>query len=359
MILCEPFAGSAAVTYHLLGSKPPISYQGSKAGYAAVIAAILGLRRPSGIVLGEVGPWAAVHATLGGASGSAVEVAAHIMTRAWVHPSGENFAPTKSVNRTVYASDGSQHVFVAVTPQTQSNTVAALPHPRAAEVAAVIRSWAGEEPRALWDRLKAEGWPSLLPVEGGRWLGPCEVGEVASAILTHRWSFSGKGVEHGYGGPGCEVKTNRAAWTTAARDEALSPERTAATIGSLGDGFPSLAVWQGTAETLALPDDLTGWVIFADPPYQGTSGYPHGDCPRATVLRLAREWGERGAVVAISEACPLNGALGAGWQAVEIGHERKGAKRTFSRQQSEWLTLNREPLYRPHRGQVGMFGGGL
>ena len=123
--------------------------------------------------------------------------------------------------------------------------------------------------------------------------------------------------------------------------------------------FPPLAVWQGTAETLALPDDLTGWVLYCDPPYADTSGYPHGDCPRATVLRLAREWGERGAVVAISEACPLDGALGEGWQAVEIGHERKGAKRTFSRQQSEWLTLNREPLYRPHRGQVGMFGGGL
>jgi hypothetical protein len=73
---------------------------------------------------------------------------------------------------------------------------------------------------------------------------------------------------------------------------------------------------------------------------------------------LARGYSERGATVAISEAADLSGDLGAGWCGVEIGHERRGAKRTFSKQQSEWLTLNREPQHRPARGQVGLFGGG-
>ena len=117
--------------------------------------------------------------------------------------------------------------------------------------------------------------------------------------------------------------------------------------------LPPVAVWQGTAETLALPDDLSGWIVYCDPPYQGTSGYPHGDCPRETVLRLAREWSERGAVVAISEAVPLPLE---GWHRVEIGHARKGQKRTFSRQQEEWLTMNRPPAHVPAK-QVGLFGG--
>ena len=239
-------------------------------------------------------------------------------------------------------------------PESIAPKVASIPGPRAAEVAAIIRSWAGEEPRALWDRLKAEGWPSLLPVEGGRWLGPCDVGEVARWVTAAGGSFRQGAPESGFNRT--EFQGKEATETTGMQRPLL--QRLPGAI-DIAPTFPPLAVWQGTAETLALPDDLTGWVLYCDPPYADTSGYPHGDCPRATVLRLAREWGERGAVVAISEACPLDGALGAGWQAVEIGHERKGAKRTFSRQQSEWLTLNREPLYRPHRGQVGMFGGAV
>ena len=37
MIFCEPFAGSAAISYALLGAKPPISYMGGKTGYVAPI----------------------------------------------------------------------------------------------------------------------------------------------------------------------------------------------------------------------------------------------------------------------------------------------------------------------------------
>lgn len=91
------------------------------------------------------------------------------------------------------------------------------------------------------------------------------------------------------------------------------------------------------------------------------TGYPHGTCSRETVLRLAREWSERGAVVAISECVGLAGALGAGWYEVEISHGRKGQKRTFTKNQGsgpmaeEWLTMNRPPQHIPHRGQVGLF----
>ncbi len=51
--------------------------------------------------------------------------------------------------------------------------------------------------------------------------------------------------------------------------------------------------------------------------------------------------------MAISEAAPLAEALGAGWVSVRIDQDRKGAKRTFSRQSLEYLTINRPPAHVP------------
>ena len=126
--------------------------------------------------------------------------------------------------------------------------------------------------------------------------------------------------------------------------------------------FPPLAVWQGVAEDLVLPGDLSGVVIYMDPPYQNTSGYKHGTCDRETVLRLARDWSGRGATVAISEAVRLDRELGEGWTSVDISHARKGQARTFTKNQGtnrkepqEWVTLNREPVHVPAK-QVSLFG---
>jgi len=360
-IFCEPFAGSAALTYFLLGAKPPISYLGSKTGFAPTIAACLGLsprQRPAGVVLGEIGPMAAVHAVLGGAVGSAAEVAGVVTVSKWTFghdPDAGGFNPG--------AAYGSQWGDSGYRPPTTPDKIAApiadlpLPHPRAAEVAAIIRGWAGEEPRPLWERLRREGWPSLMPVPGGRWLGPQGVEEVARLLLAYRWSFSEKGPDHGYGGPGA---SKGGTWGMEARDAAIGIPRTSGMIAALPT-FPPLAVWQGSADALALPADLSGWVVYADPPYLGDgsrkiTGYPHGTCSRETVVRLAREWSERGATVAISECVGLAGELGAGWHEVEITHGRKGQKRTFSVQNEEILTMNRPPQHAPHRGQVALFG---
>jgi len=95
MIWCEPFCGSAAVGIRLLQKhgKPPISYMGGKSGYADVILGILGLlpgQGCGGMVLGDVGPWAAVHATLGGAEGSAVDVARWVQAGVWAYKQGDH-----------------------------------------------------------------------------------------------------------------------------------------------------------------------------------------------------------------------------------------------------------------------------
>jgi hypothetical protein len=52
-VLVEGCAGMAALSWHLFGMVPPVSYKGGKRSYAADIAAALGLRAPERIVLVE------------------------------------------------------------------------------------------------------------------------------------------------------------------------------------------------------------------------------------------------------------------------------------------------------------------
>lgn len=342
MIWCEPFCGSAAVGIRLLQKhgKPPISYMGGKSGYADIILGLSPGQGCGGMVLGDVGPWAAVHATLGGAEGSAVEVARWVQTGVWSYKQGDH-------------GSGGPVLPGGRRQDTRAVAVARHPGPRAAEVAAIIRSWRDEEPRALWERLKAAGWPSLMPTGDGRWLGPCDVGEVARWAVVCEGSFRVGVPESGY---------NKAKMEGASETEKFGKVRPLVEIiesrfGAKAPTFPPLACWQGEAQDMSLPDNLDGWIIYMDPPYQNTSGYPHGDCPRATVLALAADYSRRGAAVAISEAVPLDRDL-PGWVSVRIDGERRGAKRTWSKQQAEYLTMNREPSHRPAI-QVELWGGDL
>jgi hypothetical protein len=77
-----------------------------------------------------------------------------------------------------------------------------------------------------------------------------------------------------------------------------------------------------------------------------TTGYAH-DLPRSEVVTLARRWAAAGAVVCISEAEPIPELVADGWFQVEITGLRKGQKRTFSKQQREWLTISHPPKWVP------------
>jgi len=108
----------------------------------------------------------------------------------------------------------------------------------------------------------------------------------------------------------------------------------------------------GSANHPALPP---GTVAYMDPPYVGTTGYA-ADLPRAEVVALARRWAAAGAVVCVSEAEAIPDLVAEGWHAVRIDGERVGQRRTFSKQQAEWLTLNRAPAWTPSV-QGALFGG--
>lgn len=98
-----------------------------------------------------------------------------------------------------------------------------------------------------------------------------------------------------------------------------------------------------------------GTVAYMDGPYENTTQYANL-LPRAEQVTIARRWAAAGATVAISEAEAIPELVAEGWHAVRIDGERSGQKRTFSRQQEEWVTMSRPPAWRP-AVQGGLFGG--
>jgi hypothetical protein len=307
-------------------------------------------------------------------------------------------------------------------------------------VAEIIRGWKDEEPRALWERLRAERKARGVRVDAegvAGWLTggadsfrPCEMESGWGGLHIHRPNDDGYTptrpalsdachrlaeyativsgnrlvnmagpalMNTGNGGTryGGEFATpvgdvaaafervagEVAGFTIAeawgATGQYCGPDRGGAcgnhppgwvgsvTVGGLvrryestAPGWPPVAVLPRIPEAadvaawLGTPGDLDDCVVYMDPPYVGTTGYA-ATLGRDEVVRHAKAYAEIGAVVAISEAEVVIPE----WDAVEITAGRKGQKRTFSRQQAEWLTMNRAPAHRV-AVQAGLFAVG-
>lgn len=325
-LLVELCAGTAALSLRLErdGARPPVSRMGAKTGYADAILALAGLN----------------------------------------------------------PGDKAEHYFFC----EPDDGVRLLLHAYrdadlAREAAAIIRSWVDEEPRALWERLRAEG-PARCP--------PVDAREVGRAFQLIGCSRTGQWAEFFQG------------WTTPLDPPAvrfLGARRVAdyvALYGRYSDGRPNgprrghPLIQSPRVESLGgLPatihDDATtapvpipvppGTLAYMDGPYENTTGYSHL-FPRSEQVKVARRWANAGARVMISEAVPIEELTAEGWHAVEITAMRVGQKRTFSRQQQEWVTMSFEPDARAVRAceiateradrtervmaggeQVGLFGG--
>ena len=208
----------------------------------------------------------------------------------------------------------------------------------ATAAADIIRGWQDEDPRALWERLRAEG-PAVCP--------PVDAREVARLVLCQGWTMQPRGVfRHPFGGfsqsgkrgNGCDGLT-RAGMMTRLTEAPTLP----ATIAD-------------DARAVDPPQLPPGVVVYIDPPYLDTTGYAHA-FPRSEWLPVVRRWREAGAMVVVSEAEPIPELMADGWHAVRIDGERTGQKRTFSKQQAEWITMSEAPRWRPSV-QMGLWSRG-
>ena len=259
----ELCAGTAALSVRLQGgpyARPPVSRMGAKTGYSKAILSIMGLRAGQGA-----------------------------QRYVWAEP-----------------DDGCRLLLHAYAEPALARAAARQ-----------LEQWVDEDPRALWDRLKAEPFTCLA-----RW---CYV----QARTLHNGVFKPRivgGSKHTGG------LYNYGPATPSKRLKALA-EHPALICSSAGD--------------VPLPDVLSTLsgrcVVYIDPPYQNTTGYAH-DLTRDEVKALARLWSDAGAAVYISEAEPLDLP---GWHHVNITGCRVGQKRTFSKQQAEHITCNQAPAWVP------------
>ena len=202
----------------------------------------------------------------------------------------------------------------------------------AAGAAQQVRAWATEDPRELWARLRELGPLQLEPPTAGelaRWARLATSNRLIN-LCPRTWRNTGKG---GSTFGGAEFCTPARKLATALQ---ATPRVQPATV------VPAVA-----PPTDPLP---AGAVVYMDPPYRETSPYAH-HLPRAEVVQVALAWAAAGATVAISEAEPLAELLELGWHQQEITWCKRGHRRTFSRQQREFLTMNRQPRHpgRPRR----------
>jgi hypothetical protein len=325
-LLCEFPAGLACLSLHVHGRlKPPVPRPGVKTGYAKSICENLGLTGAEAYWWAEADP--DVAALIGAYACPEALFAIAGIIRGWVNEEPKKLWTRLRDERKRRISEG-----------TSLSTLEAI-----AECAQIVAS----------NRLISVGGPALRNTgKGGTTFGGAEFAipaaktaakfeEIAKSILLDRWSFSSRGWRAGYGGPGCEVKTDRADWTTEERDRTLGIPKTADRVEGLRSIWPPVRVTlaipsaEEVAQVIGTPGDLDGVVVYMDPPYVGTSGYLH-DLPRSEVIRLARSYDALGAVVCISEAEVID-ALD--WHSTEIF--KTGNARTFSKQKREFLTVNR------------------
>ena len=368
-LFVELCCGSAAVTLRLIGgpnARPPISYMGSKRGYAEAILNVLGLRSGQGadaVVLVEAGPWARAWRLLTTPEGCRAvadvirgwvgEDARALWDRLRAEPVPEDAAEAvgawlivngQSVQK---GGEGGASWFTRPNGEGQRSVgsfvsdCAALSALSWPPVRVVEGDVCGVEPRdvAKWLWLQARTCNSVpVFVEDGKWC-MCEKRTSARRHIAQTHEPSGVSgakpiVQRNSGAPGNWGMQNPE--TLAARSEVCHQVLARQPVVLSTADVASVKPGELPAET----------VVYMDPPYQGCTGYG-ADLPREQVLSVARLWAEAGATVCVSEAEPLADLVAEGWHAVEITGCRVGQKRTFSKQKREWLTLNREPAWHP------------
>lgn len=110
-------------------------------------------------------------------------------------------------------------------------------------------------------------------------------------------SFGGKE----WGGYARMVTTTRNGKPRAPENYVLYTRNSLAKSAKAGMFDPHITFVSVDVFTLDLPEDLSGTVIYCDPPYGGTTGYKTGRFDTTKAWELFRSWSARGAHVYVSE----------------------------------------------------------
>lgn len=189
-----------------------------------------------------------------------------------------------------------------------------------------LKELAERDPREVFDEL-----------QGSR-MHPPKKGNVANFLFLQRLAFSGKAVGTANGrwvSPGFN-KSSAYGLEKTEKFGAVSPM-----IPSLIRTLEGLELAEVEFESLRLPaspkyasDNDGPTVVYIDPTYRDTTGYPDGHITRYEVMELAMAHWESGAGVIISEQEPISELR---WMTKRLYRGRKDDS-PFRGKQEEWVT---------------------
>lgn len=278
--LVEPCAGSAALTLHLLGAKRQVvPYQGSKWKLRKKLEQILshrGFTELGGVTLNDIGPWGPT----------------------W-------FMLTRQLDWVIDA----------------------------------LKKLEKQDPRTVYNLLQGLTTPST----GDPYFA-------ASFLFLQRLSHSGKAVGlRGVEGESYWLWNSPGFNGTSAYGTPKTDK-----FGAVNPMIPSLIRVLESMRELEWPDQVhCTWVdaakvnaptalprvVYLDPNYQGSTGYPNGGLSRAEVVATALHWHDLGATVMISEGQPLTELFKHGWTASCL-KGAPGDDKPFQSKGEEWLTMS-------------------
>ena len=340
MNLVEGFAGTIALSAELSGEppwpppKPLIGYMGAKRVLAPAIAGAIGIKRGQieHFFCADAGPWGDV----------------------WTHFAEHGLAVAERFER--WASGGQE--LPALWRELVQHPPSADPVERLSQFL-VLQSRTASASPIWWDEERWRQSRGDAMEAGTGWVMPSghardnrvfdatsrgrhsvEVVERGGvkAGLAHQAHSSQLG--HPSDRPACEKGTG-----AGRRSGIIDPNTIATRIRGLHRALAHrLTVHHGDTHALLdlLPADLTGYVVYLDPPYVGCTPYAAA-CSREMVLDLAKAYHARGAIVVISEGEPMPLE---GWHTVDLAPAR-ATKRWTAKQKAEWLTMSIPPVAVP------------
>lgn len=279
MLFVEPFAGTAAVSFHLVGSHRLTPYMGNKGNYAKTLVSLMDLKDVTSIIWNDAGP-----------SGKALSMLG----------SSENLLKVATILEKLYSPDELNEGFGP----------------------------SGRD-RKLYDIFKELDTTKLAPAAfAAHWLfmqTRSFNGKPISIKPNGRWRTAGFDPEYRKAKkPGAKDR----GWATP-RWKLAEKVRQAAACN-----WPKTQSFNLDIRDFARSVHLQDAVIYVDPPYDGTTGY-WNDCTRREIVWSALKWG-RSNKVFFSEAEPIASLVEKGWIAFPLRAKNK----TWARTKEEWITTN-------------------
>jgi len=273
--MIEPFAGTAALSMHLLGAKKQVvPYQGSKWKYRHTLKDLVRnyyRYRPQRVVLADTGPWLDVH---------------------------------------------------------QSFRDGQLP-----EVISILHRLAQGDPRDWFEVLNKGEVRGLPPVRAAEFLFLQRLAFRGKAvgIVNGEWRSPGFNTDSAYGKAASDSfgKINPMVPRLV---ELLRNYRASPPPDTL-----LFAEAQSVLEWVLQSSLKHRACVYMDPPYAGTTGYPTGGVTMSEVVEMALEFKDSGAMVMVSHNEPIEALISDGWYSLDL-RAKTTHKKPFQSKKREFVT---------------------